>query len=237
MSTFATRGILSICATFTIASILVGSTPNANKSSETLSAQAEAPHAESVTLSDVTRHIATSRSNTARIALDMVPLTVDMDAVWVVEPGEVNVTPKPPPPPPPPPPPAPVVEKPTPAAKETAKPTKKTEKKAPPAKAVPAGESQAIAYAMMADYGWNDEQFSCLVNLWTRESGWNHLAKNPSSGAYGIPQSLPGNKMASAGADWQTNPATQIKWGLGYIKGRYKTPCGGWDHFLRKNWY
>ena len=58
-----------------------------------------------------------------------------------------------------------------------------------------------------------------------------------SSGAYGIPQALPGSKMASAGSDWRTNPKTQIKWGLGYISGRYGDPCGAWSHFLRKNWY
>jgi hypothetical protein len=63
--------------------------------------------------------------------------------------------------------------------------------------------------------------------LWQRESGWRYNAENP-SGAYGIPQALPGSKMATAGADWQTNPATQIKWGLGYIQSRYGTPCSAW---------
>ena len=86
------------------------------------------------------------------------------------------------------------------------------------------GTAQAIAYAMMAGMGWNDSEFACLVALWDRESHWNVYAHNPSSGAYGIPQSLPGDKMASAGADWQTNPATQITWGIGYIAGRYGTP-------------
>lgn len=80
-------------------------------------------------------------------------------------------------------------------------------------------------------------QFSCLNTLWEHESGWNYKAKNPSSGAYGIPQSLPGSKMASAGADWRTNPYTQMKWGLSYIKGRYGTPCGAYNHFKRNNWY
>ncbi len=68
------------------------------------------------------------------------------------------------------------------------------------------------------------DQWGCLESLWMKESGWNERAMNPSSGAYGIPQSLPGPKMASAGGDWQTNAATQIEWGLGYIKGRYGTP-------------
>ncbi|MDR0365408.1 MAG: ubiquitin-like domain-containing protein [Bifidobacteriaceae bacterium] len=98
--------------------------------------------------------------------------------------------------------------------------------------------AQGIARQMMADsYGWGDGEFSCLVNLWNRESGWRVNAANSSSGAYGIPQALPGSKMSSAGADWKTNPATQIKWGLGYIKGRYGTPCGAWSAFQSKGWY
>jgi hypothetical protein len=83
----------------------------------------------------------------------------------------------------------------------------------------------------------SDAQYRCLVLLWTRESGWNHLADNPSSDAYGIPQSLPGSKMASAGADWRTNPATQIRWGLGYIRASYGTPCGAWAHSQTVGWY
>lgn len=106
----------------------------------------------------------------------------------------------------------------------------------PVGQAVPAGEAQQIASDMMGAYGWDQNQFSCLVPLWSRESGWRTNAGNPSR-AYGIPQSLPGSKMASAGADWMTNPATQIKWGLGYIAGRYSTPCGAWAHFQAKNWY
>jgi uncharacterized protein YabE (DUF348 family) len=98
--------------------------------------------------------------------------------------------------------------------------------------------SKGIAKQMAAaNYGWGDDEFACLVSLWQRESGWNHTSLNRSSGAYGIPQALPGSKMASAGADWQTNPATQIAWGLGYIKGRYGTPCGAWAHFGSHNWY
>lgn len=99
------------------------------------------------------------------------------------------------------------------------------------------GSNQDIARSMLSSYGWGDDQFQCLNSLWQRESGWNHLAKNPSSGAYGIPQALPGSKMASAGADWQTNPATQIRWGLGYIKGRYGSPCGALNHSHARGWY
>ncbi|WP_202977014.1 lytic transglycosylase domain-containing protein [Ornithinimicrobium flavum] len=99
------------------------------------------------------------------------------------------------------------------------------------------GDSRGIAQSMLGSYGWGMDQWSCLDSLWQKESGWNHLAMNPSSGAYGIPQSLPGNKMATAGADWQTNPATQIRWGLGYISGRYGTPCAAWAHSQRVNWY
>ena len=76
-----------------------------------------------------------------------------------------------------------------------------------------------------AEFGFGADQFGCLDSLWNRESGWSLNADNPSSGAYGIPQALPGSKMASAGADWATNPATQISWGLGYIRDRYGSPA------------
>lgn len=100
----------------------------------------------------------------------------------------------------------------------------------------PAG-AQASARGMLAGYGWGDDQFGCLVSLWNKESGWNYLAHNSSSGAHGIPQALPGSKMASAGADWQTNAATQVAWGLGYISGRYGNPCGAWSHSQSTGWY
>lgn len=107
-----------------------------------------------------------------------------------------------------------------------------------PAAAAPnPGSAQDIARGMLASYGWGDDQYSCLYNLWQRESNWNVYAHNVSSGAYGIPQALPGSKMATAGADWQTNPATQIAWGLGYISGRYGTPCGAWGHSESVGWY
>jgi uncharacterized protein YabE (DUF348 family) len=100
----------------------------------------------------------------------------------------------------------------------------------------PAG-AQAIAQQMaLSQYSWGSDQFSCLVSLWSKESGWRVAAANP-SGAYGIPQALPGSKMASFGSDWQTNPATQIAWGLSYIKGIYGTPCGAWSHSQSYNWY
>ena len=85
--------------------------------------------------------------------------------------------------------------------------------------------------------GWEYAQFSCLVKLWERESNWRLTATNKSSGAYGIPQSLPASKMASAGADWRTNAETQIKWGLGYIEGRYGSPCAALAHSDSHNWY
>ena len=97
--------------------------------------------------------------------------------------------------------------------------------------------NRAIGCSLMLDAGFGISQFSCLNKLWNRESGWNERAENRSSGAYGIPQALPGRKMASEGDDWETNPATQIKWGLGYIKGRYDTPCGAWGHSEDVGWY
>ncbi len=88
--------------------------------------------------------------------------------------------------------------------------------------------AQSIAYSMLASFGFSPTTyFGCLLDIWNRESGWRYDAEN-ASGAYGIPQALPGSKMASAGADWQTNPATQIKWGLGYIKAIYGNPCSAW---------
>jgi hypothetical protein len=98
------------------------------------------------------------------------------------------------------------------------------------------GSPQQIAEAMLGSFGWSSSQFACLDPLWARESGWSVTAENP-SGAYGIPQALPGSKMASAGADWQTSAATQIEWGLGYIKGIYGSPCAAWDHEQATGWY
>jgi hypothetical protein len=90
---------------------------------------------------------------------------------------------------------------------------------------------------MSANYGWGGDQFGCLVSLWDKESSWNVNAYNASSGATGIPQALPGSKMASAGGDWATNPATQISWGLGYISGTYGTPCAAWAKSESVGWY
>lgn len=101
---------------------------------------------------------------------------------------------------------------------------------------VTASKAYARSY-ILATYGWGDEEFLALEQLWTRESGWNHLAMNPTSCAHGIPQSLPGNKMAEAGPDWRTNPETQIRWGASYIKVRYGTPAKAWKEFQRKGWY
>jgi hypothetical protein len=97
--------------------------------------------------------------------------------------------------------------------------------------------NRKIGCALMLQRGFPIKEFPCLEKLWTKESGWNHRSQNRSSGAYGIPQALPGTKMASAGSDWRTNPATQIKWGLGYVKGRYKSPCRAWGHFQSNGWY
>jgi hypothetical protein len=99
------------------------------------------------------------------------------------------------------------------------------------------GTAQSIAYNMMPSFGFDPKtQFACLDDIWTRESGWRYNAYN-ASGAYGIPQALPGSKMASSGADWQTNPATQINWGLGYIKSTYGTPCNAWAFWQANGYY
>ena len=110
----------------------------------------------------------------------------------------------------------------------------------PPPVSVPLpspGTAQAIAYQMLPSFGFNaKQQYPCLDNIWMNESGWRVNAYN-ASGAYGIPQALPGSKMASAGPNWQTSATTQIKWGLGYIKGRYGTPCAAWGFWQANGWY
>jgi hypothetical protein len=98
-------------------------------------------------------------------------------------------------------------------------------------------DPREIARTMLPEFGFGADQFGCLDSLYTRESGWNVSADNPTSSAYGIPQSLPGEKMASAGADWATNPVTQIRWGLGYIQDSYGSPCGAWAHSQATGWY
>jgi hypothetical protein len=98
-------------------------------------------------------------------------------------------------------------------------------------------DPRAVARLLVGDRGWGDAQFGCLDSLWTKESGWRWQANNSSSGAYGIPQALPGSKMASIAGDWATNPVTQITWGLQYISARYGTPCGAWAQSRAANWY
>jgi resuscitation-promoting factor RpfB len=111
--------------------------------------------------------------------------------------------------------------------------TKPTIVSAPPVASVSPGSAQAIAQKLAQARGWGSDQFSCLVALWSHESGWRVNASN-SSGAYGIPQALPGSKM---GAGWQTDATVQIKWGLGYIASRYGTPCGAWSLWQSQGWY
>jgi hypothetical protein len=99
-------------------------------------------------------------------------------------------------------------------------------------------DPRGIAASMAASqYGWGADEFGCLDALWTRESGWDPHAQNPSSGAYGIPQALPGSKMGAYGSDWADNPTTQIRWGLAYISGSHGTPCGAWSEFRSQGWY
>ena len=97
--------------------------------------------------------------------------------------------------------------------------------------------SRSIAREKIETFGWDEKQFECLENLWEKESNWNHEAANPKSSAYGIPQALPGERMSSEGEDWQTNPKTQIRWGLKYIYNRYEKPCNAWQFWIKNNWY
>jgi hypothetical protein len=98
-------------------------------------------------------------------------------------------------------------------------------------------DPRIIGQALLPEFGFGADQFTCLDSLYASESGWRWNADNPNSSAYGIPQALPGSKMSSAGADWATNPTTQIRWGLGYIADRYGTPCGAWSFKQGHGWY
>jgi flagellar biosynthesis GTPase FlhF len=99
------------------------------------------------------------------------------------------------------------------------------------------GTPKEVAMNLLPDHGWGESQFSCLEKLWNKESRWRVDADNPTSSAYGIPQALPGNRMAAYGSDWRTNPVTQIKWGLDYIENTYGSPCSAWGHSQAKGWY
>ena len=124
----------------------------------------------------------------------------------------------------------------SPTSTSTSTPTPSATPKATPSPA-PSGSPQSIAQSMLKSFGWSSSQFSCLKPLWQHESSWSVSASNSSTGAYGIPQAAPGSKMASAGPDWKTNASTQIKWGLGYIKSTYGSPCAAWSHEQADGWY
>jgi hypothetical protein len=101
----------------------------------------------------------------------------------------------------------------------------------------PEGAKEVAKNLTTTTYQWSDAQFTCLDQLWTKESHWNYKARNKSSGAHGIAQALPATKMEVVGTDWRTNPVTQITWGLKYISERYETPCKAWSKFKRSRWY
>ncbi|HEY3559922.1 MAG TPA: hypothetical protein VGL05_20775 [Kribbella sp.] len=99
------------------------------------------------------------------------------------------------------------------------------------------GTPKEVAMNLLPDHGWSQSQFSCLEKLWNKESRWKVSADNPTSTAYGIPQALPGSRMAAYGSDWRTNPVVQIKWGLDYIEATYGSPCKAWNHSQNSGWY
>ena len=123
------------------------------------------------------------------------------------------------------------------AAAAKAKAASSTSAPSSPSGTAASGSPEQIAQSMLSQFGWSSSQYSCLYPLWQRESNWSITASNPSTGAYGIPQALPGSRMASVGADWQTNAATQIKWGLEYIQSTYGSPCAAWAHSQADGWY
>ena len=98
-------------------------------------------------------------------------------------------------------------------------------------------QNRSLGMQMCADRGWSSSQCDDLGRLWQKESGWSSSAHNSSSGAHGIPQSLPGSKMSSHGSDWATSARTQIAWGLDYIAGRYGNPSNAWAHSQSRGWY
>lgn len=98
-------------------------------------------------------------------------------------------------------------------------------------------DPRSIARALLPQYGFSSDQFGCLDSLYVSESDWDVHADNPYSSAYGIPQALPGSKMASAGPNWEHDAATQIRWGLEYIRSSYGTPCSAWAFKQSHNWY
>jgi hypothetical protein len=113
-------------------------------------------------------------------------------------------------------------------------PAQQAQAAAPPAAS---GSPQQIAEDMLGSFGWSSSQFSCLDPLWAHESGWSVTAYNAGTGAYGIPQALPGSRMGSAGPDWQADAATQVRWGLDYIQATYGSPCTAWDLVQATGWY
>jgi hypothetical protein len=123
------------------------------------------------------------------------------------------------------------------ATKQSAMPAARQDVAGAVTETVEPSDPRDIAMSMLADHGWSKDEFSCLDQLYYHESNWDPSAQNPSSGAYGIPQSLPGDKMAEYGSDWQSNPETQLEWGLAYIQDRYGSPCGAWSFWTANNWY
>ncbi len=101
----------------------------------------------------------------------------------------------------------------------------------------PMGAKRFAKELMATEYGWDEEQYTCLNRLWTKESHWNYQARNPRSGAHGIAQALPATKMEKVGTDWRTNPITQIQWGLLYISERYDQPCEAWNTWRKSRYY
>jgi len=99
------------------------------------------------------------------------------------------------------------------------------------------GAKKVAEIILTEEYGFNEAQFACLDSLWTRESHWNYKAHNYRSGAHGIAQALPAEKMSVVGTDWRTNPVTQIRWGIRYITMRYDTPCKAWSKWKSHRFY
>ena len=197
--------------------VLVGAGA-AGQASETAASKADAVSSTQAATADPLTHLDFER---VRVENQAVTRTGDAPAPAAVAPAEVPA------------PAAPPAAAPAPAPEPAAAPAPAP---APVAVNDPAG-AQAYAAGQLGSYGWAQGQMPCLMKLWTKESDWETTATNPSSGAYGVVQSLPAEKMASAGADYRTNYRTQINWGLEYIKDRYGSPCGALNFHYANNWY
>ena len=205
------RGVIVTGAALGSVGLVVGVLGGTSASAAAKPAAASAQMAQTVTVAPNHTSVADSAAESRQVAAEQRSLTAQAAAVAAVAGATATAPPKP---------------------KHKKPPRASRDKKRAPL------TPREIAQQLVSEHpGWKPAQFTCLDELWTRESGWDPHNENGGSGAYGIPQSLPGRKMAAFGSDWRDNPTTQIRWGLWYIADRYETPCAAWEHSQRYNYY